>query len=113
MIDLIRERFRRMEYEYSLHAFEQSIQRRVSSGEVEEAIDAGEIIETYPSDRYGPRCLIFGRTPARRPLHVPAGPRSADRFPKEETADPTERWRSIPRWTAPGSSNTNLHRTPK
>ena len=47
MIDLIRERFRRMEYEYSLHAFEQSIQRRVSSGEVEEAIDAGEIIETY------------------------------------------------------------------
>jgi len=50
MIDLIRERFRRMEYEYSLHALDQSIQRRVSTTEVEESIEAGEVIETYPSD---------------------------------------------------------------
>jgi hypothetical protein len=70
MIDLIRERFRRMEYEYSLHALDQSIQRRISTSEVEEAIYAGEIIETYPSDKYGPSCLIFGRTAVGRPLHI-------------------------------------------
>ena len=70
MIDLIRERFRRMEYEYSLHALDQSIQRRISTSEVEEAICAGEIIESYPSDKYGPSFLIFGRTAAGRPLHI-------------------------------------------
>jgi hypothetical protein len=43
MIGMIRERFRRMEYEYSLHALDQSIQRRISTREVEEAIYAGEL----------------------------------------------------------------------
>jgi hypothetical protein len=31
MIDLIRERFRQMEYEYSLHALDQSIQPQTPS----------------------------------------------------------------------------------
>jgi hypothetical protein len=70
MIDLIRQRFRRMEYEYSLHALDQSIQRRISTTEVEEAIEAGEIIESYPSDKYGPSCLVLGRTSTGRPLHI-------------------------------------------
>lgn len=70
MIDLVRERFRRMEYEYSLHALDQSIQRRISTSEVEEAIEAGEVIESYPSDKYGPSCLILGRTATGRPLHI-------------------------------------------
>jgi len=70
MIELIRERFRRMEYEYSLHALDQSIQRRISTNEVEEAIEAGEVIESYPSDKYGPSCLVFGRTATARPLHI-------------------------------------------
>ena len=70
MIDLIRERFRRMEYEYSLHAFDQSIQRRISTREVEEAVGTGEIVESYPSDKYGPSCLVFGRTATGRPLHI-------------------------------------------
>jgi hypothetical protein len=70
LIDLIRKRFRRTEYEYSLHALDQSIQRRISTGEVEEAVEAGEIIESYPSDKYGPSCLIFGLTAAGRPLHI-------------------------------------------
>jgi hypothetical protein len=70
MIELLRERFREMEYEYSLHALDQSIQRRISTREVEEAIDAGEIIESYPSDKYGPSCLVPGRTATGRPLHI-------------------------------------------
>jgi len=59
-----------MEYEYSLHALDQSIQRRISVIEVEESIEADEVIETYPSDKYGPSCLVFGRTATGRPLHI-------------------------------------------
>lgn len=70
MIELIRELFRRTEYEYSLHALDQSIRRRISAREIEEAVEDGEIIENYPADKYGPSCLIFGFTSDRRPLHV-------------------------------------------
>ena len=30
----------------------------------------GEIVEYYPTDRYGPSCLILGYTQNKRPLHV-------------------------------------------
>ncbi len=79
MIDRIRECFRRIDYEYSLHALDQSLQRRISVLEVEEAIAAGEVIENYPSDKYGPSCLIFGRTAAGRPLHIHCT--TPDRYP--------------------------------
>jgi hypothetical protein len=42
--------------------------------EVLEAIDAGEIIEEYPEDEPYPSCLIFGRTGAKRPLHIVCAP---------------------------------------
>lgn len=51
MIDNIRERFRRLEYEYSVHALDQSIQRRISTREVEEAVERGEIIEDCAADQ--------------------------------------------------------------
>lgn len=70
VIEVIRARFRKLEYEYSIHALDQSIQRRISTAEVEEAIECGAIIENYPSDKYGPSCLIFGLTSEGRPLHV-------------------------------------------
>ena len=70
MIELIRELFRRREYEDSVHALDQSILRRISTREIEEAVENGEIIEDYPADKYGPSCLILGFTTDRRPLHV-------------------------------------------
>ena len=45
MIEAVGEFFRRREYEYSLHAFDQSILRRISTREIEEAVENGE----YPS----------------------------------------------------------------
>ena len=76
MIELIRELFQRSEYEYSLHALDQSILRRISTREIEEAVEDGEIIEDYPADKYGPSCLIFGftsdRLPAARSVHLSA-----------------------------------------
>ena len=70
MILTIRRRFARLEYEYTQHAVDQSIRRRILTHEVEEVIEVGEVIEDDPADKYGPSCLIFGLTADRRPLHI-------------------------------------------
>lgn len=58
------------QFEFSRHAVDQSILRRISVQEAREAIASGEIIEDYPEDKYGPSCLVFGTTPDGRPLHI-------------------------------------------
>jgi hypothetical protein len=70
MIQEIRRKFREQLYEYSLHGADQAILRRILRHEVEEAVEAGTVIEDYPSDKYGPSCLIAGHTKSGRPLHV-------------------------------------------
>jgi hypothetical protein len=57
-------------FEFSRHAVDQSILRRISVQEVREALGEGEVIEEYPEDKYGPSYLIYGRTTGGRPLHV-------------------------------------------
>ncbi|MEW6026261.1 MAG: DUF4258 domain-containing protein [Planctomycetota bacterium] len=57
-------------YEFSIHATDQSILRKISRREIHEAVETGEIIEDYPEDKYGPSCLIFGRTKEGRALHI-------------------------------------------
>jgi hypothetical protein len=46
------------------------IERGVIRKDIESVILAGETIEDYPRDKYGPTCLIYGRTPEGRDLHV-------------------------------------------
>ena len=58
------------QWEFSLHATQQMIARRVSTADVAQAIATGEIIEDYPADKYGPSVLLLGRTERRRALHV-------------------------------------------
>src|SRR3982751_2874534 len=70
MIEEIREKISAGQFEFSKHAVDQSILRAVAVREIREAIAAGEIIEDYPDDKYGPSCLVFGRTQAGRPLHI-------------------------------------------
>jgi hypothetical protein len=70
MIQEIREKISAGQFEFSKHAVDQSIVRRITLREIREAVDAGEIIEDYPDDKYGPSCLLFGRTQAGRPLHI-------------------------------------------
>lgn len=70
MIEEIRDKIAAGEFEFSQHAVDQSILRRISVSEVRDAIAVGEIIEDYPDDKYGPSCLLFGRTAAARPLHI-------------------------------------------
>ena len=70
MIDDMREKIARSQFEFSQHAADQSIVRHISVHELREAIAVSEAIEDYPDDKYGPSCLVFGLTLARRPLHI-------------------------------------------
>lgn len=70
MIEKIRKAFKENRYEYSLHAVDQSILRHITRREIVEAIENGEIIEDYPSDKFGPSCLVYGKTNLERPLHI-------------------------------------------
>lgn len=57
-------------FEFTQHATDQSLVRRITVQEVREAIASGEVIEDYPNDKYGPSCLVFGVTVRRRPIHI-------------------------------------------
>jgi len=70
LLDEIRQKIDANLFEFSKHAVDQSIIRRISVQEVREISARAEVIEDYPEDKYGPSCLIFGRTMAARPLHI-------------------------------------------
>ena len=70
IIDDIREKIARGQFEFSQHAVDQSIVRHISVHELRAAIAVGEVIEDYPDDKYGPSCLVLGVTLACRPLHI-------------------------------------------
>lgn len=70
MIEEIRQKILMGEYEFSQHALDQLIKRRILIREIPEIILQGEIIEDYPDDKYGASCLIFGLTLNNRVLHV-------------------------------------------
>jgi hypothetical protein len=57
MIEEIREKFWAGQFELSKHAVDQSIVRRVMVQDIREAVAAGEIIEDYRDDKYGPSCF--------------------------------------------------------
>ncbi len=70
MIEEIRAKFAAGQFEFSKHAADQAILRRISVWEITEAVENGEIIEDYPDDKYGPSCLVFGFTELTRTLHI-------------------------------------------
>lgn len=74
ILDDIRVKVLRRQYEFSKHAVDQSIIRGVSVVDLEQAIShRSEVIEDYPEDKYGPSCLILGFTNSGRPLHIQCG----------------------------------------
>lgn len=70
LVGEIRRKIEAGQFEFSKHAVDQSIRRRISVQEVREAIVPGEAIEEYPEDKYWPSYLLYGKTAAGRPLHV-------------------------------------------
>ena len=70
MISELRAKIAAGQFEFSQHAVDQSIIRRISVREVREAFQNGQVIEDYPEDKYGPSCLILGFTRMGKPVHV-------------------------------------------
>jgi len=68
LIEEIRSKVSRGQFEYSQHAVDQAIIRRISVQELCDAIATGEVIEDYPDDKYGLSCLVLGLTRAGRCL---------------------------------------------
>ncbi len=66
----IRDKIAKGQFEFSRHAVDQSILRRINVQQIREAIEDGKVIENYPEDKYGPSCLILGFTGAGKPVHV-------------------------------------------
>ena len=70
VLDEIRGKVSNGQFEFSQHAADQTILRRISVQELRDAMEDSEIIEYYPDDKYGPSCLILGHTRLGRPLHI-------------------------------------------
>ncbi len=52
LIEEIRGKIIKDEFEFSKHAVDQSIIRRIKIEEIKEVIADGEVIEDYPDDKY-------------------------------------------------------------
>jgi hypothetical protein len=70
MIEELRQKLATGAFEYSLHAVRQMIARKITNEEIIETVLAGVVIEDYPTDKYGPSCLVSGETVQKRSLHV-------------------------------------------
>ena len=70
LIDEIRKKIEASQFEFSKHAVDQSIIRRINVKETQELFGDAEVIEDYPEDKYGPSCLILGKTREGRALHI-------------------------------------------
>ncbi len=57
-------------FELSRHTVDQSILREITTDEMRQALADSEALENYPTDKYGPSCLVLGFTRAGRPLHL-------------------------------------------
>ena len=69
-LDGIRRKVETDQFEFSKHAVDQSIRRRISVQEVRQTIANGETIEEYPEDKYWPSYLVFCKTTEVSTLHV-------------------------------------------
>jgi hypothetical protein len=70
VIEELRGKVARGEFEFSQHAVAQTLLRRIHVHEVREAFETAVLVEDYPDDKYGPSCLVLGFTQSERPLHI-------------------------------------------
>jgi hypothetical protein len=71
ILNEIREKIISGRFEYSRHALDQSILRKLTVKEIKEALlSKVEIIEDYPDDYYGPSCLLLGFSEIGKPIHI-------------------------------------------
>jgi len=71
-IEDLKEKFRRGDYEISLHAEKERYDEDISLYDIEVAVANGEILEDYPDDSRGASCLMLGYADSQ-PFHVVCG----------------------------------------
>lgn len=64
-------------YQFRLHAIERASLRGIDPVEIKEALLSGEVIEAYHEDQRGESCLVYGKTPEGKDLHMVCGVASA------------------------------------
>lgn len=70
LIEEIRHKIDGEQFEFSKHAIDQSLLRKIRVQEIREVIQNGQVIEDYHNDKYGPSCLIAGLTLTDRSIHI-------------------------------------------
>ncbi len=70
MIGEIKKQVKAENYRFTIHGFERCVERGISPREVKCAILSGEVIESYPEDKYGPGGLIYGVGVEGKILHL-------------------------------------------
>jgi len=59
--------FRQKLYDVTAHAEEKLAERDIAHAEIEQAMTHPILLEDYPTDKYGPSCLVLGFTAKDRP----------------------------------------------
>ncbi|PIP19077.1 MAG: hypothetical protein COX41_04820 [Candidatus Omnitrophica bacterium CG23_combo_of_CG06-09_8_20_14_all_41_10] len=70
MLEQIRKKFNAGKYQITRHCPRRCDSRSISLKEIKEAINKGEVIETYPKDSPYSSCLIAGYVRQNEPLYV-------------------------------------------
>lgn len=68
-IEKIRDKVEREEYEISFHAEKERYAEGIMISDLENAIQAGEMLEDYVDDPRGPSCLVLGYS-QNKPIHI-------------------------------------------
>lgn len=69
-LDQIRTMLAEGRYELTAHALRRLVERNISAIEIRAAGASAELLEDYPTDKYGHSSLLLGRTAVKRPLHI-------------------------------------------
>lgn len=72
-IDEVKQYVSQGKLKWSQHCAAQMANRDISTDDVLNCIETGEIIEDYPDDFPYPSCLIFGHAKSNHVIHVVAG----------------------------------------
>lgn len=70
ILGLLREAVHKRQIQLSLHAAQEALAEQITRPEIEAAMLNAQLLEDYPDWWLGPSCLIYGRTEAKRDIHL-------------------------------------------
>ena len=70
VFNLLKQAVETRQIKISLHAAEEALAENITRAEIESALLTAELLEDYPDWWLGPSCLVYGRSEAKRDLHL-------------------------------------------